>query len=163
MFTTIKQFIDEWKNEALATERVLSALTDESLGQQIAPKLRTLGELGWHLVTSLAPMLNMTGLKVEGPSFDAQMPASAAEIVQAYRSTSQAVQEAIQQQWTDENLLQTSNMFGDVWANGVTLSALIKHQIHHRGQMTVLIRQAGLVPPDIYGPTLEQMEQFSSK
>ncbi|MBI4917058.1 MAG: damage-inducible protein DinB, partial [Acidobacteria bacterium] len=30
-------------------------------------------------------------------------------------------------------------------------------QIHHRGAMSVLVRQAGLVLPDIYGPTREQM------
>lgn len=164
MFTSITQFIEEWKYESLATDRVLSVITDASLGQKIAPGFRSLGELSWHLVTSLAPMLNMMGLQVEGPSSDAKMPASAAEIVEAYRSTSLALQEAVQKQWTEENLMQSSNMFGETWLNGLTLDMLMKHQVHHRGQITVLIRQAGLKAPDVYGPTLEQMEErYSSK
>ncbi|WP_258881781.1 DinB family protein [Paenibacillus sp. sptzw28] len=31
-----------------------------------------------------------------------------------------------------------------------------RHQIHHRGQMTILIRQAGLTAPGIYGPNEEE-------
>ena len=46
-------------------------------------------------------------------------------------------------------------MYGEQWANGLTLRLLISHEIHHRGQMFVLMRQAGLRVPDIYGPTRE--------
>ena len=67
MFTSVNQFLEEWKKETLVTDRVLSVLTDAALGQAIAPRFRTLGELGWHLATSLAPMLNLMGLHVEGP------------------------------------------------------------------------------------------------
>ena len=33
---------------------------------------------------------------------------------------------------------------------------LINHQNHHRGQMTVLMRQAGLTVPGVYGPAKEE-------
>jgi uncharacterized damage-inducible protein DinB len=36
------------------------------------------------------------------------------------------------------------------------LHALVLHQVHNRGQMTVLMRQAGLVLPGVYGPTREE-------
>jgi len=32
---------------------------------------------------------------------------------------------------------------------------MMMHQSHHRGQMTVLMRQAGLRVPYIYGPAYE--------
>ncbi|MCE1229544.1 MAG: DinB family protein, partial [Firmicutes bacterium] len=57
--------------------------------------------------------------------------------------------------WTDATLLQEDDMYGMTWKRGYTLTALVHHQAHHRGQMTVLMRQAGLVVPDIYGPTQE--------
>ena len=79
--------------------------------------------------------------------------------MKTYRAVSSAMQEAVNKQWTDETLMQTSSLFGETWLNGLTLYTLMKHEIHHRGQMTVLIRQAGLKVPDVYGPTLEQMEQ----
>jgi len=36
------------------------------------------------------------------------------------------------------------------------LVSLITHQAHHRGQMTVLMRQAGLKVPGVYGPAREE-------
>ncbi|MCK4657684.1 MAG: hypothetical protein KAT85_11650, partial [candidate division Zixibacteria bacterium] len=35
--------------------------------------------------------------------------------------------------------------------------------IHHRGQMTVLMRQAGLKVPGVYGPSMEEWEHFGMK
>jgi uncharacterized damage-inducible protein DinB len=46
-------------------------------------------------------------------------------------------------------------MYGEDWLNGLTLQILISHEIHHRGQMTVLMRQAELRVPEVYGPTRE--------
>ncbi|MEA3297729.1 MAG: DinB family protein, partial [candidate division Zixibacteria bacterium] len=37
---------------------------------------------------------------------------------------------------------------------------LIQHQIHHRGQMTVLMRQAGIKVPSLYGPAKEDWAQM---
>ena len=34
-------------------------------------------------------------------------------------------------------------------------AALLHHEIHHRGQMTVLMRQAGLKLPGVYGPSAD--------
>jgi len=42
----------------------------------------------------------------------------------------------------------------------VTLDLLIKHIIHHRGQMTVLMRQAGLNVPGVYGPSRDEWSQM---
>ncbi len=37
---------------------------------------------------------------------------------------------------------------------------LIRHHIHHRGQMTELMRQARLKVPGMYGPSKEEVEAF---
>jgi uncharacterized damage-inducible protein DinB len=47
-------------------------------------------------------------------------------------------------------------MYGSTWRRGDILASLVHHQIHHRGQMTVLMRQAGLVVPGVYGPAREE-------
>jgi uncharacterized damage-inducible protein DinB len=47
-------------------------------------------------------------------------------------------------------------MYGDEWPRGQALSALVLHQAHHRGQMTVLMRQAGLPVVGVYGPAREE-------
>jgi uncharacterized damage-inducible protein DinB len=47
-------------------------------------------------------------------------------------------------------------MYGEQWPRGTMLNALIAHQTHHRGQMTVLMRQAGVPVPGMYGPSKEE-------
>ncbi|KEQ23532.1 DinB family protein [Paenibacillus tyrfis] len=155
MFIKTADFIAEWQQEAAATQRVMDALTDEALDQAVTPDHRTLGQLAWHLTTTVHEMLSRTGLEFASAGEDQHAPDSAAAIAEAYRNASQAALNAVQTQWTDAKLAETTEMYGDTWPNGLTLRILIQHQIHHRGQMTVLMRQAGLRVPDIYGPTRE--------
>ncbi|MGO4538219.1 DinB family protein [Paenibacillus sp. 2TAB19] len=162
MYKHIEDFAATWRNETAATLRTLETLTDESLGQQITSEHRTLGRLAWHLVQTLHEMPTRAGLSFEGPGEEESVPASAAFIAAVYKRTSQALLDAVQTSWKDENLLVMSEMYGDQWPNGLVLDVLIKHEIHHRGQMTVLMRQAGLRVPDLYGPTKEQWAEFGA-
>ena len=41
------------------------------------------------------------------------------------------------------------------------IMGLIKHIVHHRGQVTVLMRQAGIKPFGVYGPP-KNMDSFRS-
>ncbi len=155
MFTTIQAFADEWSSMSSTTQRVLNTLTDESLDQGSESNIRPLGQIAWHMTTTIHEMVSRTGLEFAAPEGGEKAPASAAQIADAYRAVSHALLEAIQEQWTDANLTETSDMYGELWANGLTLRAVLVHEIHHRGQMTVLMRQAGLRVPSIYGPTRE--------
>jgi len=96
-----------------------------------------------------------TGLEFPEPIGGEIAPDSSALIAAEYSRASQGLLLAIQSQWTDANLLQASNMYGEDWLNGLTLRILSSHEIHHRGQMTVVMRQAGLRVPDLYGPVRE--------
>ena len=156
MLRTIEDFQKDWAYEAEATTKLLRGLTDESLGKRVTESGRELGFLGWHLATTLSEMLGHTGLKVDGPSHTGPCPTSAASIADAYEAAAKAVGEAVGANWTDDTLLQEDNMYGETWARGLTLFYLIAHQAHHRGQMTVLMRQAGLPVPGVYGPSKEE-------
>ena len=156
MFRKVDDFVRDWQYEMDATLKVFRALTDESLGQRVTPEGRSLGRLAWHLTQSLPEMLTRTGLTVHGPGEDEPVPASAAAIASAYEEAAASMLEQIRTQWQDDTLLELKDMYGEQWPNGVTLSALVKHQVHHRGQMTVLMRQAGLKVPGIYGPAREE-------
>jgi uncharacterized damage-inducible protein DinB len=50
--------------------------------------------------------------------------------------------------------------YGQTWKKGMILKMLNGHQIHHRGQMTVLMRQAGLKVPGVYGPSKEEWAAY---
>ncbi|MFB9273693.1 DinB family protein [Cohnella cellulosilytica] len=154
MLTTIAAFAAEWENEAELTERVLDRLTDESLRQEMAAGRRTLGALAWHLVSSIGYAAAL-GLRIEGADEEKRAPARASEIAKEYRRMRMALLQAVREQWSDESLGETQTVAGEEWRNGATLRFMLMHQAHHRGQMTALMRQAGLRPPEIYGPTYE--------
>lgn len=120
---------------------------------------RTLGRLAWHVTTTLAEMMERTGLKVGGPSHDAPVPPSAAAIAATYEAAAKAVADAVSA-WTDATLEVQDEMYGQKWPRGLTLQALVTHQAHHRGQMTVLMRQAGLKVPGAYGPAREEWSAY---
>lgn len=160
LYHSIDEFINDWTNEGNSTQRILDTLTDESLKQQVTIEGRTLGTLAWHVVTSVHEMLSRTGLTFVGAEHDNTVPITAKEVAESYRTTSQNMLTAMKQQWNDETLKETDDMYGDQWPKGLTLSILNSHQIHHRGQMTVLMRQAGLRVPGVYGPSLEEWAEF---
>ena len=162
MLRKIEDFQKGWAYEAVMTGKVLRALTDESLGQKVYSEGRDLGFLGWHLAQTLGEMLGLVKLKIDAPDHNAPRPDSAAEIAGAYEKAAKSVTDEVNANWTDETLLQTDEMYGETWARGLTLFYLITHQAHHRGQMTVLMRQAGLVVPGIYGPSKEEWAAFGA-
>lgn len=156
MFTNLEEFFTDWHDEAAATQRILDALTNESLQQQVADGYRTLGRLGWHLVTTLDEMVSHTGLQFSSAKFGTPVPETAEEIAEAYRFSNQSMVTAMKENWTDETLKEEHDMYGEMWNVATILKVLYTHQIHHRGQMTVLMRQAGLKVPGLYGPAKEE-------
>jgi uncharacterized damage-inducible protein DinB len=159
MFRRVADFSKTWAYESEGTLKLLRALDDRSLGQSIGGDHRTLGRLAWHLTTTLGEMLERTGLTIAGPAHEDPVPKTAAEIASAYETASRAVADQVGG-WGDETLGVEDDMYGERWPRGVTLQALVSHQAHHRGQMTVLMRQAGLAVPGLYGPSREEWGAF---
>jgi uncharacterized damage-inducible protein DinB len=160
MYTKISDFKEDWAYESEATLKVFNNLKDESLKQQVTPEGRTLGFLAWHITTAIGEKLSRVGVKTDSPAENAPVPAAAYEIKAAYENASKTALEEILNSWTDDTLLKEDDMYGQMWKRGRTIGALITHQVHHRGQMTVLMRQAGLKVPGFYGPSKEEWAQF---
>ncbi|WP_413306068.1 DinB family protein [Bacillus sp. 1P10SD] len=155
MYVTISDFIKEWDKEAVLTQKVLDGLTDASLTQQVYPEGRTLGRIAWHFTTNIPDYLSHFGLIMDKVENTENVPTSAKEIAETFKKVSDEASQAIEQQWTDSSLSQLQKAFGREETNAQILMGLIKHIVHHRGQLTILIRQAGLKPFGVYGPPKE--------
>ena len=156
MFRKIEDFKKAWGYEAEMTGKLLLELTDASLRQKVNEEGRTLGFLAWHLTLTLNEMLGLVGLTVEAPGRESECPSRAAEIARVYAIGGKSVGDEVVANWTDETLLIEDELYGETWSRGMTLFYLIAHQAHHRGQMSVLMRQGGLRLPGIYGPAKEE-------
>ena len=161
MIRSIDDFLALWKEESDRTRSLFATLTDASLGQAIDGEHRTTGRLAWHLAQTIPEMLGKAGLETEGPDHSAPVPASAKAIAEAYDRAAASVEGAVRAAgWTDVTLDEEREMYGNTWTVGQTLLTFIHHEIHHRAQITVLMRQAGVRIPGLYGPTKEDWQTW---
>ena len=163
MFHSISDFLTAWKMESEASQKVFRALTDESLNQRVTSDGRTLGFIAWHIIGSITYTVREVGVPITAASETDPLPASAAAIADAFDTCAQAVAEAVPAKWTDAQLADFVPIYGVSWTKGFVLVSIIQHSCHHRGQMTVLMRQAGLKVPGVYGPSREEWEQRGMK
>ena len=61
-------------------------------------------ETSWHITTSIPEMMNRTGLKIESVKEDSLIPATVSELVNAYKSVSEALITQVKANWNDEFL-----------------------------------------------------------
>lgn len=160
MYRRLDDFLEQWRQLTESTQKMLDALTDASLAQPVADDHRTLGRIAWHLAQTIPEMLSKTGLEPQGPAEDAPVPTNASAIADAYREASASLVEQVRERWDDGTLDVEDDMYGSRWKRGFTLTALVEHEIHHDGQMSVLMRQAGLRPPGVYGPAKEDWSKM---
>ncbi|MGA9120053.1 MAG: DinB family protein [Bacteroidota bacterium] len=163
MFTTINDFVHVWSKEFEQTQKVLKHLNDRSLAQAVVPGGRTIGILAWHIVTTISEMMNRTGLTISEPGDSDSPPSAAKAIFDAYNRAAEMLLNEVKTKWTDASLAKEDDMYGEQWKRGITLEALVFHQIHHRAQITVLMRQAGLRVPGMYGPSKEEWAAMGMK
>ncbi|MFA5404351.1 MAG: DinB family protein [Ignavibacteria bacterium] len=160
MYTSVKAFISDWKYESEATLKLLNNLTDKSLGQKVWAEGRTLGFLAWHVTLSIGEMTTKIGLNPDCPPEDTKMPTKAIDIKNIYEKASVSLISELESKLKDENLNDEVDAYGQTFTKAQMLKMLNGHQIHHRGQMTVLMRQAGLKVPGIYGPSKEEWASY---
>ena len=160
MYYKISDFIEDWKYESESTIKILNNLTDDSLNKKISDNVRTAGRLAWHIVTSVGEMAHRTGLSFKTVDENVPIPSTAKEIVDEYNRASDGLIKEITEKWKDETLLLEDDMYGEMWTKGKTLGVLVTHQIHHRGQLTVVMRLAGLKVPGVYGPAKEEWVNY---
>lgn len=156
MYNTLKSFISDWKYESEATLKMLSNLTDESLNQKVWAEGRTLGFLAWHITLSIGEMMTKIGLSPDCPPEDAKMPPMANDIKSTYEKAAASLVTELETKLKDDMLGEEVSAYGQTFTKALMLKMLNTHQTHHRGQMTVLMRQAGLKVPGVYGPSKEE-------
>ena len=156
MYRTIGDFINDWAYESASTIKMFEQLNDACLQKTYSGEVRKIATLAWHITTTPIEMLAKTGLQVAGAMEHSAPPASAAEIVAAYKAVAKSVTDLVSKNWTDTALGDKVSMYGQEWEKGKILSVLIMHQTHHRGQLTVLMRLDGLKVPGVYGPAKEE-------
>lgn len=112
MYTSVKDFLTERKEENGFTLKMLGVLTDESLKQKVWAEGRTLGYLAWHITLSIGEMMDKIGLSPDCPPEDAPAPAKASEIYKTYEKASASMMSEVSTKLTDESLKEEISAYG---------------------------------------------------
>ena len=164
MYAPIEPLLAEMNMEAATTRRVLDRVPGDRLDWRPHPKSLTLGELATHVatipgnVTKLlsANEVDMGTIKFEGwvtrPS--EELPGALDESVAAARAWLSGLDEAsAHATWRahrgGKELFSAPRM-------ALVRSLMLNHWYHHRGQLTVYLRQLDIPLPSVYGPTADE-------
>ena len=159
----IDGMLQELEQEAQATRRVLQRVPDDRLTWRPHEKARTLGELALHvaMVPGAVAELVASPSPARAPQFTDPSPKSASELIPALdQSIAKATK--VLGAMDDATLMATWRLMqGDrelfaVPRIAMLRSVMLNHWYHHRGQLTVYLRELGLPVPAIYGPSADE-------
>ena len=159
----IDGMLQEFQQEAQTTRRVLERVPDNQLAWRPHEKARTLGELALHvaMVPGAVAELVASPSPAQAPQFTDPSPKSASELVPALDHSIAKVREVLGGM-NDAALMATWRlMHGDrellaMPRAAMLRSVMLNHWYHHRGQLTVYLRELGVAIPSIYGPSADE-------
>jgi uncharacterized damage-inducible protein DinB len=156
MYMTVAEFVQDWTRESGISLKVERALVDGSLARKAEDEGRTLGQIAWHMAVMIGLTGSSLGLEVQAPPRGTEPPPAAKAIADAYEKAASSLAEQAGSRLTDSQLGTEIAYFGRTLPMTMVLQSLVRHQVHHRGQMTVLMRMAGIAVPGVYGPSREE-------
>src|SRR6185503_10302498 len=141
--------------------KLLKALPKDQYDFRPDPAGRSLGELAWHLAEIDAFMTNGiangslaigSGSRPPGIERPRTIEALAPNFERVHKEAVERVTKL-----TPEDLDRQIPFFNGqpIEIRHVLWGAVLHHTIHHRGQLQLMVRQVGGVPPSMYGPSRE--------
>ncbi len=158
----IDSILQELEHEAKTTRRVLERVPDNQLGWRPHKKARTLGELALHVAGTPGAVATIAAQsEIQPPEFKDPVPTNASELIPAL-DESVATAKRLLGSMDDATLNATWRMK----RNGQEIlampraallrSIMLNHWYHHRGQLSVYLRELGVAIPSIYGPSADE-------
>jgi uncharacterized damage-inducible protein DinB len=158
----IDGMLQELELEAQTTRRVLERVPNQQLGWKPHDKARTLGALALHVAMVPGAVAEVAAQpQVPPPQFIDPLPASAADLVPAL-DDSVAKAKRLLGGMDDQMLLATWRIVdGDREIMALPRvaflrSIMLNHWYHHRGQLTMYLRELNVPIPSIYGPSADE-------
>ena len=155
--------LQELEQEAQTTRRVLERVPEASLGWKPHAKSMTLGQLALHVATTpggVAEIASKPSLD-EPPTFEQPAARTAAELLPAL-DESIAKAKALVGAMDDAAMMETWTLKSDgrvlmaVPRAALLRTVMLNHWYHHRGQLSVYLRQLNVPVPSIYGPSADE-------
>ena len=166
---TREDILQELDNEAATTRRVLERVPEDKLDWRPHEKSFSLGQLAMHIATlpgALAQVSAMETFEVRPNGIPRPSASSRAELLGALdQSLAQAHEilgamdgESLAAPW---KMVDGDKVLLTMPRAAVVRTVMLNHWYHHRGQLTVYLRQTGALVPSVYGPSADEAPVFS--
>jgi uncharacterized damage-inducible protein DinB len=153
----------ELEQEARTTRRVLERIPDDQLAWRPHAKARTLGELAMHVAIipgALAQLISSPSPAQIG-NFADPVPKDTSQIVSMLDESIANAKHALGEMDHDAAHATWRLMRGErellaVPRVAMLRSVMLNHWYHHRGQLTVYLKELDVPIPSIYGPSADE-------
>jgi uncharacterized damage-inducible protein DinB len=160
--TIADALLQELEQEAQATRRVLERVPADKLGFKPHEKSWTLGQLALHLAQLPGGIADLSSRSpAQAPQFNQASAKDAAELIPAFEASLARAREVLAGATDEELMADWVLLDGDQEIWRVPRMALLRmlmlnHTYHHRGQLTVYLRELSVPVPAIYGPSADE-------
>jgi uncharacterized damage-inducible protein DinB len=163
-----EQMKQELLQESEATRRVLERVPENKLDWRPHEKSMTLGQLALHVAKIPGGVAEFAAKqKAQAGGFVFPQPASKDEVLSEFERSIARGSEivgrlddaAMEATW---ELVAGEKTILAMPRKQVLRSILLNHWYHHRGQLTVYLRQVGAQVPSVYGPSADEQPSFTA-
>ncbi|HEU4479360.1 MAG TPA: DinB family protein [Pyrinomonadaceae bacterium] len=158
----IDAMLQELEQEAETTRRVLERVPDK-LNWRPHEKARTLGELALHVAMVPGSVAEFVAAEspVQAPQFTDSSPKQASELVPALDESIAKAKKllggmddvALNATW---RMMQGDRELIAVPRVAMLRSVMLNHWYHHRGQLSIYLKELDIPIPSIYGPSADE-------
>lgn len=158
----IDGLLAELEQEATTTRRVLERIPQEHLSWRPHPKSMSLGQLSLHIAVmpgAIAELSTQSPFQVK--NFTQEPATSTSQLLSTLDESLAKARQVLKN--TDDAALGTmwKMVDGEKEIMAIPRAALLRtvmlnHWYHHRGQLTVYLRELGVPVPSIYGPSADE-------
>lgn len=161
MYRKTEDFISDYRLETENTNKVFRNIETAKINVRVHDNVRTAGRLAWHITQTLSEMMFRCGLAETDDLEGKPVPDDMNGIISEYNDHVNKVLKAVKVQWKDEELEDKMDFYGEKWPKGFLLTSIITHEIHHRGQLLVVMRLLDMTVPGVYGPSKEEWSKYN--
>jgi len=160
---TTAELLQELEQEAQTTRRVLERVPDDSLDWRPHARSLSMGQLAMHVASvpgAIADLATRPGFDIDtviprpSATNSAELLATLDRSLDGARAVLGAMPDtALGEPW---RMMRGGREVGSMPRIALLRAVMLNHWYHHRGQLTVYLRQVGASVPPIYGDSADE-------
>lgn len=164
MPNALDTMLNEFKEEAAVTKRVLDRIPGDKLTWKPHPKSMSLGQLAMHIASvpgSLAKITKPDAFDVSQGNFNPPGPKDLDEVRMTFEQSVRDAEDYLRGMKDEDArknwrlMYKEQEIFSKPRVN-VLRSIMLNHWYHHRGQLSVYLRLLDIPVPVIYGRSADE-------